>query len=57
MLSFKGMRFPNEVTLICIRWYVAYPMNYRLIADIIKSLSLRRKRRRFIPKKHYNINR
>ena len=29
MLSFKGMRFPIDVILVCIRWYVAYPLSYR----------------------------
>lgn len=29
MLSTKGMRFPLEVILVCIRWYVAYPSSYR----------------------------
>ena len=24
MLNFKGMRFPIDVILVCIRWYVAY---------------------------------
>ena len=29
MLNFKGMRFPIDVILVCIRWYVAYPLSYR----------------------------
>jgi putative transposase len=33
MLSFKGMRFPTDFILVCIRWYVAYPLNYRHIED------------------------
>ena len=24
MLNFKGMRFPIDVILVCIRWYAAY---------------------------------
>jgi putative transposase len=28
MLNFKGMRFPIGVSLICIRWYMAYPLSY-----------------------------
>lgn len=24
MLNFKGMLFPIDVILVCIRWYVAY---------------------------------
>ncbi len=29
MLNFKGMRFPIDVILVCVRWYVAYPLSYR----------------------------
>ncbi len=29
MLSFRGMRFPIEVIVVCVWWYVAYQMNYR----------------------------
>ena len=27
MLVVKGMRFPIEVILVCIRWYAAYPLS------------------------------
>ncbi|WP_280523888.1 hypothetical protein [Nitrosomonas aestuarii] len=29
MLAVKGMRFPIEVILDCIRWYAAYPLSCR----------------------------
>ena len=29
MLNLKGMRFPIDVILVSIRWYVAYPLSYR----------------------------
>ncbi|HST79054.1 MAG TPA: IS6 family transposase [Verrucomicrobiae bacterium] len=29
MLNTKGMRFPVDVILVCIRWYAAYPLSYR----------------------------
>lgn len=29
MLNFKGMRFPIDAMLVCIRRYVAYPLSYR----------------------------
>jgi putative transposase len=35
MLSFKGMRFPIDVILVCIRWYVAYPLSYRHIEEMM----------------------
>jgi transposase-like protein len=28
MLNAKGMRFPIDVILVCIRWDAAYPVSY-----------------------------
>lgn len=36
MLNFKGMRFPIDVILVCIRWYVAYPLSYRHIEEMME---------------------
>jgi len=36
MLSFKGMRFPIDVILVCIRWYVAYPLSYRHLEEMME---------------------
>jgi len=36
MLSFKGMRFPIDVILVCIRWYAAYPLSYRHLEEIME---------------------
>lgn len=36
MLSFKGMRFPTDVILACIRWYAAYPLSYRHIEKMMR---------------------
>ena len=36
MLNFKGMRFPIDVILVCIRWYVAYPLSYRHLEEIME---------------------
>jgi len=36
MLSFKGMRFPTYVILVCIRWYAAYPLSYRHIEALME---------------------
>jgi transposase-like protein len=35
MLKMKGMRFPKEIILLCIRWYVAYPLNYRNLEEMM----------------------
>ena len=36
MLSFQGMRFPIDVILVCIRWYVAYPLSYRHLEEMME---------------------
>lgn len=36
MLNAKGMRFPVDVILVCIRWYAAYPLNYRHRKEIMQ---------------------
>lgn len=49
MLSFKGMRFPVEVILVCVRWYVAYPLSYRHLEEIME--------KRGVPVDHSTVNR
>jgi putative transposase len=49
MLSFKGMRFPIDVILVCIRWYAAYPLSYRHLEEIMED--------RGISVDHSSINR
>jgi putative transposase len=36
MLNFKGMRFPMDVILVCIRWYAAYPLSYRHLEEMME---------------------
>ena len=36
MLNTKGVRFPVDVNLVCIRWYAAYPLSYRHLEEIMK---------------------
>ncbi|MDH6186864.1 transposase-like protein [Polaromonas sp. CG_23.6] len=36
MLATKGMRFPIDVILVCIRWYSAYPLSYRHLEEMMK---------------------
>jgi putative transposase len=36
MLNFKRMRFPVGVILLCIRWYVAYPLSYRHLEEMME---------------------
>jgi putative transposase len=36
MLSAKGMRFPIDIILVCIRWYAAYPLSYRHLEEMME---------------------
>ena len=36
MLATKGMRFPLDVILVCIRWYAAYPLSYRHLEEMMQ---------------------
>ena len=36
MISFKRMRFPIDVVLVCVRWYVAYPLSYRQLEEMMQ---------------------
>jgi putative transposase len=49
MLNIKGMRFPIDVILVCIRWHAAYPLSYRHIEEMM--------RERGVAVDHSSINR
>ena len=36
MLAIKGMRFPIDVILVCIRWYTIYPLSYRQLEEMMQ---------------------
>jgi putative transposase len=36
MISFKGAHFQNDIILTCVRWYVAYPLSYRHIEEMMQ---------------------
>jgi transposase-like protein len=49
MLKLKGMRFPIDVILVCIRWYAAYPLSYRQLEEMMEE--------RGVSVEHSSINR
>ena len=49
MVSFKGAHFPKDIILTCVRWYVAYPLSYRHIEELM--------RERGVPVDHATVNR
>jgi putative transposase len=36
MQDIKGLRFPVDVILVCIRWYAAYPLSYRHLEEMME---------------------
>ena len=35
-ISFKGAHFPKEIILTGVRWYVAYPLSYRHVEELME---------------------
>jgi putative transposase len=35
-VSFKGAHFPRDIILIHVRWYVAYPLSYRHVEELMR---------------------
>ena len=35
MIDFKGHRFAPEIIPICVRWYLAYPLSYRNLEEMV----------------------
>jgi len=36
MIDFKGHRFEKDIILLCVRWYLAYPLSYRNLAEMME---------------------
>lgn len=36
MLNTRGVRFPIDVILVCIRWYAAHPLSYRHLEEMMQ---------------------
>jgi transposase, IS6 family len=32
---FKGRQFPGEVIILCVRWYLRYPLSYEHVAELL----------------------
>ena len=48
-VSFKGAHFPQEIILMGVRWYVAYPLSYRHVEELMEE--------RGVPVDHATIQR
>jgi transposase-like protein len=35
-VNFKGAHFPQDIILTCVRWYVAYPLSTRHVAELMQ---------------------
>ena len=36
MISFKGAHFPQDIILMGVRWYMAYPLSYRHVEELMQ---------------------
>jgi putative transposase len=36
MVSFKGAHFETTIILTCVRWYLAYPLSYRQLEEMME---------------------
>ena len=36
MIDFKGHRFEKDIILPCVRWYLAYPLSYRNLEEMME---------------------
>jgi putative transposase len=48
MVGFKGVHFEKDIILTCIRWYLAYPLSYRQVEELMEE--------RGVPVDHATIN-
>ena len=48
MIDFKGHRFEKTIILTCVRWYLAYPLSYRNLEEMMEE--------RGVPVDHSNSN-
>ena len=48
-ISFKGAHFPQDIILMGVRWYVAYPLSYRHVEELMQE--------RGVPVDHATIQR
>ena len=49
MISFKGAHFPQDIILMGVRWYLAYPLSYRHVEELMEE--------RGVPVDHATIQR
>jgi len=49
VIDFKGYRFEKDIILTCVRWYLAYPLSYRNLEEMMAE--------RGVPVDHSNIYR
>ena len=40
MVSFKGAHFERDIILTCVRWYLAYPLSYRQLEELMQERSV-----------------
>lgn len=39
-MDFSGKQFPKEIIIMAVRWYLAYPLSYRNVEELIKDWNI-----------------
>jgi len=39
-MNFSGKQFPKEVIIMAVRWYLAYPLSYRNVEELIQEWNI-----------------
>src|SRR6266516_987916 len=42
-ISFKGAHFPQDIILMGVRWYLAYPLSYRHVEELMEERGVPKK--------------
>ena len=37
---FKGRQHPGEVIILCVRWYLRYPLSYEHVAGLLAKVAI-----------------
>ena len=45
---FKGRQYPGEVIVLCVRWYLRYPLSYEHVRELMEETSGRSGRQLYL---------
>ena len=49
---FKWKHFQTEIIILCVRWYLKYPLSYRMLVEIMQEVT----QKTFLHQNHKSYN-